>query len=96
MTRDSTDISALSEFDWYKWVYWRDNKASYPYPHERLGHALGLCDSVGMAMSQWVLNDNMKFIPMLTARKLTLEELLKESEHHKGEELDCARKPTQP
>ena len=90
LTGEPTDISALSEFDWYEWVYWRDDNASYPFPHERLGRALGPCNSVGTAMSQWVLNNDMKVIPVLTARKLTKDELLRESERRKREEFDRA------
>ena len=90
LTGEPTDISALSEFNWYEWLYWRDDNALYPFPHERLGRTLGPCNSVGTVMSQWVLNNDMKVVPVLTPCKLTKEELLKESERCKHEEFDRA------
>ena len=39
-------------------------------------------------MSQWVVLDNCKIIPVLTARKLTREELLNSSERQKRDEFD--------
>ena len=85
---EPTDISSLSEFGWYEWVYWRDETPTYPYPSSRLGRALGPSDSVGTSMSQWVLMDNCKIIPMITARKLTQEELLNSSECQKRGKFD--------
>jgi hypothetical protein len=39
MTGQTYDISNLCQFGWYDWVYFRDEKASFPYPKE----VLGLC-----------------------------------------------------
>jgi hypothetical protein len=37
MTRSTADISELCEFEWYQWVYFRDQTASFPEEEEVLG-----------------------------------------------------------
>ena len=41
-------------------------------------------------MSQWILSDNIKVIPVVTACKLTKEELPNESERRKHDKFDRA------
>ena len=35
------DISNLCQFKWYKWVYFWQNIAAFPYQKEELGQYLG-------------------------------------------------------
>ena len=63
LTGQQTDISALAETGWYKWVYYRDSESSIPYPVERLGRCLGPCEHKGTVMSQHVFNDQGNVLP---------------------------------
>ena len=82
------DISNISRFEWYEWVYWRDEKAGFPLPTEVLGRALGPAENVGNLMTQWVLKSNGKVIPCRTLRALTKEEVHNPSEIRKREVFD--------
>jgi len=48
MTGQTCDISNLCQFGWYDWVYFRDEKAAFPYPKEVLGRCLGPSKSLEM------------------------------------------------
>lgn len=78
-----TDISALSEFAWYQWVKYRCEGAKFPYPHERLGRALGPAAHAGTAMSQWVLTETGNVLPLQTFRALTPAEINSPAEQDK-------------
>ena len=52
LTGKSTDISHLTEYGWYDWVYFWDDAAPYPAFREALGRCLGPADHAGNAMSQ--------------------------------------------
>ena len=56
MTGQPCDISEIAEFEWYEWVYYRDEPMSFPYPIEHLGRFLGPAENVGSAMSQWIID----------------------------------------
>lgn len=88
LTGKETDISALAEFGWYEWCYFRDATSPFPYPNERLGRCLGPTNSVGSKMSQYILNDSANVLPQLTVRKLTRSEMLSTVERMKREVFD--------
>jgi hypothetical protein len=46
------DISNLYQYGWYKWVYFRDIKTSFPYQKEQLGRCLGPAKNEGNEMVQ--------------------------------------------
>jgi hypothetical protein len=69
------DISHLCQFGWYKWVYYRDQSASFPFPKECLGWCLGLAKNEGNAMAQWILNENGRVVVRRSIRWLTPHEL---------------------
>ena len=50
--------------------------------------ALGPTDTVGMTISQWMLVNNGKVLPKLTAQKLTMDEILSLAERTKRDVLD--------
>ena len=75
MTGQPTDISSLCEFGWYEWVKYRREGAQYPFPHERLGRALGPATHAGTMMSQWILTDTGDVLPIQTVRSLTHSEM---------------------
>lgn len=92
MTGQSCDISNLCQFKWYEWVYYRDEKARFPYQKSNLGRCLGPAKSHGNAMSQWVLNINGKVQCVSTLRKLTRAEIDSETEVEKRIEfIRCIR-----
>ena len=70
-----TDISHLTEYSWYEWIYYWDDAAPYPMPRENLGRCLGPAENAGNAMSQWIMNRNGTVIPKQTLRTLTKTEL---------------------
>ena len=74
LTGQHTDISALAETGWYKWVYYRDSESSFPYPVERLGICLGPCEHKGTVTSQHILNDQGNVLPYQTFCRLTKDE----------------------
>ena len=69
-----TDISALAETGWYKWVYYRDSESSFPYPVERLGRCLVPCEHKGTVTKQHILNDQGSVLPYQKFRRLTKDE----------------------
>jgi hypothetical protein len=88
MTGQTCDISNLCQFGWYDWVYFRDEKASFPYPKEVLGRCLGPSKSFGNEMAQWVLVQSGKVICITTLRRLNKSEIDSEVEKAKREEFD--------
>jgi hypothetical protein len=69
------DISHICQYAWYKWVYYRDAKTSFPYQKEWLGRCLGPAKNKGNAMAQWILKENGKVMPCCTLCHLTPAEL---------------------
>ena len=69
------DISNLCRFQWYEWVYWRDEDAGFPLPPEALGRVLGPSINAGNQMAQWVLKSNGQIVPCRTLRPLRKDEL---------------------
>jgi hypothetical protein len=57
------DISHICQHAWYKWVYYRDAKTSFPYQKEQLGRCLGPAKNEGNVMAQWILKENGKVVP---------------------------------
>jgi hypothetical protein len=89
-TGQITDISAICEFQWYEWVYFRDHASSFPYAKERLGRYLGPADHAGTMMSKWILNDKGTVLPFQTLRPLTPSEMNSPMEKTKREAFDKA------
>ena len=52
LTGKQTDILALEETGWYKWVYYRDSESSFPYPMECLGRCFGPFEHKGTVIIQ--------------------------------------------
>jgi len=69
------DISNLCQFDWYEWVYFREDSAIFPFQKEQLGRCLGPAKNEGNEMAQWVLKNNGKVLPQRTLRRLSTTEL---------------------
>ena len=74
------DISALCQFGWYEWVYFRQGKAPFPYLKEELGRCLGPCRNEGNEMCQAVLQANGHIVPRRTLRRLTAHEMAASNE----------------
>ena len=90
ITGQQTDISSLTTFGWYEWVYYRDPGQSYPMPSERLVRCLGPSEHAGTAMNQWVLNEQGNAPPQQTLCRLTREEILSNTELSKRKSYNDA------
>jgi hypothetical protein len=88
VTGDEGDISALCQFGWYEWCYFRENKEKFPFNREVLGKILGPATGEGNEMSQWVLKANGNVVPCRTARSLHVDELHSPQEVKKREIFD--------
>jgi hypothetical protein len=80
VTGEMGDISALCQFDFYDWCYFRDSAQKFPFPQQVLGRVLGPSDNVGNGMTQWILRADGKVLPRQTCRPLTAEELGSDTE----------------
>ena len=85
VTGDEGDISALCQFGWYEWCYFRENKEKFPFNREVLGKILGPATGEGNEMAQWVLKANGNVVPRRTARSLHVDELHSPQEVKKRE-----------
>ena len=92
LTGQPTDISHLTEYARYDWVYYWDDAAPYPVPKETLGRCLGPADNAGNAMSQWVMNRNGTVIPKQTLRPLTRTEHNGQVDQQRMKDFDDAIK----
>ena len=68
------DISALCQYDWYDWCYYREQSEKFPFNREVLGRVLGPATGEGNEMCQWVLKANGNVVPRRTLRPLTVDE----------------------
>jgi hypothetical protein len=69
------DISHICQYGWYKWVYYRDVKTSFPYQREWLRRCLGPAKNEGNVMAQWILKENGQVVPCHMLCHLTPAEL---------------------
>ena len=88
VTGQLPDISNISQFGWYEWVYGRDVSRKFPMQHMVLGRALGPAINCGNEMAQWVLVRSGRIVPFVTLRPLTEEETNSPVERRKREEFD--------
>ena len=78
------DISALCNFGWYDWCYYREEGTIvFPLGKEMLGKVLGPSKNEGNEMAQNVLAYTGKVVPRRSLRRLTQVELESESEKSK-------------
>ena len=84
------DISNICQFGWYEWVYFREGSEDFPYMTESLARCLGPAKNEGNEMTQWCLKMNGYIVPRRTIRRLTPEELVRDSEISKRKEFDEA------
>ena len=54
---------------------YRKEGHSFPLPSEHLGRVLGPADHAGHSMSQWILTEGGKVLPIQTVRRLTPAEI---------------------
>ena len=71
------DISHLCQFACYEWVYFYDDSsaACFPFIKAMLGRVLGPANNEGNEMTQWCLKPNGRFVPRLTVKHITAEQL---------------------
>jgi hypothetical protein len=79
------DISAISSFGFFDFVYFRDHTQQFPMATEVLGRYLGKSHGVGNAMACWILKGNGKVVARRTLRPLNDLELRSEVEKTKRE-----------
>ena len=81
LTGEQGDISNICQYGWYEWVYFWDQKQSWPLARKRLGRVLGPARGQGNEMCQYIMDERGNIIPRRTLRKLRVDEL-----HSKDEE----------
>jgi hypothetical protein len=79
MTGETADISSLCKFEWFQWVWFRDEKALYPEDSRVLGRYLGPSKSIGPAMCMHILKSNSRVIQRTTVGPLTQAKLATDS-----------------
>jgi hypothetical protein len=88
MMGQTADISLISEFSWYAWVYYNESVTSFPEDKVCPGRYLGPTDpEVGSVLTAKLLNSNGKVIHRNKFRHLTREELL--SDENRKERKFC-------
>ena len=86
------DISNICRFKFYDWCYFREQKATFPYPSQILGRVLGPSEDIGNEMSQWILRVDGRILSRQTVRQLTNEELWSPLEIARRKAFDAAIK----
>ena len=71
-------------------MYFRETSASFPFPANVLGRCLGLAKKNGNEMTQWIIFKNGQIAPRRTVRRLTPEEMSRNTEMSKRKEFDEA------
>ena len=51
MNEQTASMSSICEYEWYKWVMFRDHSITYPYFHVVLGQYLGLATDISSTMT---------------------------------------------
>jgi hypothetical protein len=74
MTAEEGDISNICQYDWYQWVFYREQTAKFPFNREILGRVLGPAKGSGNEMAQWILKANGNVVPRRTVRPLNTAE----------------------
>ena len=52
LTEEEGDVSALCQYNWYEWCYYRENSEKFPFNREILGRFLGPSTVEGNEMAQ--------------------------------------------
>jgi hypothetical protein len=86
MIGNTANISHITEFRWYDWVMFHDNKPSFPNDKLILGRYLGPAIDTGSALMAKILKSNGVFVCRSTLGHLTDEEL------HSPVHIDMRRK----
>ena len=89
LTGEEGDISALCQYSWYQWCYYREGGAKFPFNREVLGRVLGPATGAGNEMAQWVLKANGNVVPRRTLRPLKVDELHSPTEVKKRETFNA-------
>jgi hypothetical protein len=75
MSGGTTDISNLCEYEWFQWIWYRDQISSFPDDNKVLGRYLGPSKSIWPEMCMHILKPNGRIIQRTTAGPLTPAEL---------------------
>ena len=74
MTGTPTDISAISVFEWWELVKFKQEGKVYPFQHSHIGRCLGPAPNFGTELCYNVLTTTGKVVPVSTLRSLTPSE----------------------
>jgi hypothetical protein len=86
--QEEADISSFSCFGWYKWCFYLEHAAKFPFNCEILGFVLGPSRGEGNEMSQWVLESYGRVVPRRTLCPLKPEEIRSKNELKKRQFFD--------
>ena len=72
----------MCKFGWYRWYhYFDDSKVSMlPFQKECMGRVIGPTNNGGNDITQWIIKDNGKIIPIRNLKKLTDDHLYPRNE----------------
>lgn len=91
MMGQTADISHLSEFAWYDWVYYNESIGQFPDPKQVLGRYLGPTEpEIGSVMTAKILTNTGEVIRRNTFRGLTPEEFDSLSNQEERKAYDMA------
>jgi hypothetical protein len=80
MTGQQADISPWCDFQWYQWVKYFDERASFPEDQQVLGKYCGPSPGVGTRMTAKLLTKDGNFFHTLTFRPLNSDEIEQEKD----------------
>ena len=89
MTVHRTDISAICDFWWYDWFYYRYPGAKFSSSVKHLGIVLGQVDHPSTSMSQWDMNDYGAFLTRHKLRFLHVSDISSGVEEQKYKDFDA-------
>jgi hypothetical protein len=67
----TTELSEIAEYNWYQWIYYKEEIAQFPASPFFLGCYLGPSEDVGPAMAAKLLKANGQIVIRMTFRGLT-------------------------
>ena len=76
-------ISNICQFRCYGWIYFRKESAAFSFPSHVLRRWLVPAKNKGIEMAQCFLKSNYQIAPLLTMRKISSDEIVRESEFKK-------------
>ena len=85
---ETANITHISEFGWYNWVYYKENAVTYPYDKSLLGQWLGPSMDIGPTLCAKILKSNGQRVHRSSYHHLTEDEINSPGEKEKHQLFD--------